>query len=190
MLITSLPATVIVDGYEIEIALNGRVISKEEISSEGGNETEDKDKLGNASTISKDMYGKVVTSYKKMNQTWEIFYANETNVYLITRNCVVDPIYGSTTFNEVISNKTYREGTSMFQDSTRFPAAKEWLYDLLNSGYHSAYMNAQASIFMLDSAEVWNTSYRDPDFADWAIGGPTLELYTSSLRDGEDFCWC
>ena len=41
-----------------------------------------------ASGITINDYGKVVTNYTAGNKTWEIFYADERNVYLITRDNV------------------------------------------------------------------------------------------------------
>lgn len=38
-----------------------------------------------AAGITKDDYGKVVANYNADGKTWEIFYADDSNVYLITK---------------------------------------------------------------------------------------------------------
>lgn len=135
---------------------------------------------GSAATITRNMYGKVVTNYTMMNKTWEIFYANTNNIYLITRECVEDPIYQKKTLIDAVSAGTYSEGSTMLSNKDRFPAAEEWLYVWNKSNCTSTYPNMQATLFMLDSQNVWNNSYRNSTYADYAIGSPTAELFTAS----------
>ena len=139
---------------------------------------------GSAATIARNMYGKVVTNYTMKSKTWEIFYANTENIYLITRECVEDPIYQKKTLIDAVSAGTYSEGSSMLTNKDRFPAAEEWLYVWNQSNRTSTYPNMQATLFMLDSQNVWNNSYRNSTYADYAIGSPTAELFTAS-RNGD-----
>ena len=63
---------------------------------------------GNAKTITADDYGKVVTNYQD-GHTWEIFYADNQNVYLITRDNV-----GSQTLSTAVADNSGYNGTSEF----------------------------------------------------------------------------
>ena len=142
---------------------------------------------GNAKTITADDYGKVVTNYQD-GHTWEIFYADNQNVYLITRDNV-----GSQTLSTAVADNSGYNGTSDFDGSddfkTKYPAVQAgWLnktYTPAASGagtvnYTSSYDNMKATEYLLDST-VWNTTYKT-EKADWAIGAPTLELFVASYN--------
>ena len=114
-----------------------------------------------ASGITAEDYGKVVTNYNADGKTWEIFYADESNVYLITREgCekqTLDDKFAS--YN----------GTSDFDGSeefkTKFPAVQAgWLYKTYNSegilDYASNAPNMKTVEYLLDSS-VWNEKYLD-----------------------------
>ena len=137
---------------------------------------------GNAKTITADDYGKVVTNYQD-GHTWEIFYADNKNVYLITRDNV-----GNQTLNDKIAGYN---GTSDFDGSdtfkTKYPAVQAgWLnktYDpsaIEKIKYQSSYDNMKCTEYLLDSS-VWNKTYKT-EKADWAIGAPTLELFVASYN--------
>ena len=139
-----------------------------------------------ASGITAGDYGKVVTNYNADGKTWEIFYADESNVYLITRDS-----YDRQILNDKIDGYN---GTSDFDGSeefkTKFPAVQAgWLYKTYipsNEGkgtlnYSSNYDNMKATEYLLDST-VWNEKYLDSEKAEWAIGGPTLELMVKSFN--------
>ena len=156
---------------------------EQEVSGQGGTNTPT---TGNAGTITAADYGKVVTDYQTgTSNVWEIFYADNKNVYLITRN---NP--GDQTLKDKI---TGYNGTSDFNGSetfkTKFPAVQAgWLnktYTPSASGagtvnYTSSYENMKATEYLLDSS-VWNTNYKT-NKADWAIGGPTLEMLVASYN--------
>ena len=141
---------------------------------------------GNAGTITAADYGKVVTNYQTgTSNVWEIFYADNNNVYLITRN---------NTGNQVLKDKIPGyNGTSDFDGSeafkAKFPAVQAgWLdktYTPAASGagtinYTSSYENMKATEYLLDSS-VWNANYKT-EKADWAIGAPTLELFVAAYN--------
>mgnify|MGYP004586381031 CR=1 FL=1 len=142
-----------------------------------------------ASGITAGDYGKVVTNYNADGKTWEIFYADESNVYLITRqNC------GLIKFSDVISNYN---GTSDFDGSeefkNRFPAVQTgWLYKIYtpsnnvigNLNYSSNHENMKSTEYLLDST-IWNEKYLDNSKAEWAIGGPSMELLVKSYNKYE-----
>ena len=139
----------------------------------------------NASGITVDDYGKVVTNYQD-GHTWEIFYADNTNVYLITRDNV-----GSQKLSTAVADDSGYNGTSDFDGSntfkTKYPAVQAgWLnktYTPSTNGagtvnYTSSYDNMKCTEYLLNSS-VWNTTYKTAK-ADWAIGAPTLELLAAS----------
>ncbi len=154
---------------------------EQEVADNGGTNTP---ATGNAGTITAADYGKVVTDYQTgTSNVWEIFYADNNNVYLITRNNIGDKMLTITGYN----------GTSDFNGSetfkTKFPAVQAgWLnktYTPSASGagtlnYTSTNPNMKATEYLLDSS-VWNTNYKT-NKADWAIGAPTLELFVAAYN--------
>ena len=158
----------------------------QEVSGQGVNNTPT---TGNAGTITAADYGKVVTDYQTgTSNVWEILYADNKNVYLITRNNV-----GNQTLSSAVASGSGYNGTSDFNGSetfkAKYPAVQAgWLnktYTPSASGagtvnYTSSYENMKATEYLLDSS-VWNTNYKT-DKADWAIGGPTLEMLVASYN--------
>ena len=152
-----------------------------EVTSQGGTNNPT---TKNASTITVDDYGKVVTNYQTgTSNVWEIFYADNDHVYLITRNNIGDQKLTITGYN----------GTSDFNGSdtfkAKFPAVQAgWLnktYTPSASGagtlnYTSTNLNMMATEYLLDSS-IWNTDYKT-NKADWAIGAPTLELFVAAYN--------
>ena len=115
---------------------------------------------------------------------WEIFYADEDHIYLITEGYLAS---GSLTITEY-------NGTGDFTAEnlqSKYPAVAAGLfnktYDPTAAGteenpylkYSSNYFNMTATQYLLDST-VWAT-YKN-DYADWAIGGPTYELFVKSYN--------
>ena len=147
--------------------------------------------IGNSSTITPNDYGKLVNYEKEYVRTtgttssdWEILYADNTNIYLISKYQVKDPT-GSLTLNAGI-NTNYTTGSLLLNNKTQYPAARKWFLGWLNSSYAnepgSVYNNMQATLYMLDSKNVWNNLYQT-EYADYAIGGPTLEMLVASYND-------
>ena len=141
----------------------------------------------NVSGITKEYYGKTVDyTVTGVNNSWEIFYADSENIYLIARNTVTSP-NGNNNFTSVISAGTYSTGSSLLtggDTSANYPAAEKWLSGWLNSSYAatgSASNNMQATLYMLDST-VWNTTYKVDGVAKYVIGGPTLEMLCASYN--------
>ena len=142
-----------------------------------------------ASGITADDYGKVVTNYNADGKTWEIFYADSNNIYLITRNSA-----GNQSLAIALKENSGYNGTSDFDGSEEFkkkyPAVQAgWLnktYTPSENGigtvnYESNYNNMKCTEYLLDSS-VWNVKYKTEN-ADWAIGAPTLELFVKSYNN-------
>ena len=114
------------------------------------------------------------------NGEWEIFYADEEHIYIITKGYLAAGALTTTGYN----------GTSDFTEEnlqSTYPAVAAGLlnktYDPTSVGselkYTSSYDNMKATQYLLDST-VW-ASYAN-DYAEWAIGAPTLELYVNSYK--------
>ena len=141
-----------------------------------------------ASGITAEDYGKVVTNYNADGKTWEIFYADKENVYLITRESC-----GNQSLSVAVAENSGYNGASDFDGSEEFkkkyPAVQAgWLnktYTPSASGagtlnYTSTNLNMMATEYLLDSS-IWNTDYK-ANKADWAIGAPTLELFVAAYN--------
>lgn len=139
---------------------------------------------GNSSEIKPEDYGKIVTNYvvDGYSGTWEIFYADDSNVYLITTSAVTDPIYNAKDMSGAINAENYKDGSSLLSNLEQYPAANKWFKGWGNSEFSSSSENMQATLFMLDSTGVWNETYKN-GYADYAIGAPTYELLCKSFND-------
>ena len=143
-----------------------------------------------ASQITSLDYGKEVTNYTVSGYTgkWQILYADNENIYLITKNVVNDPIYNNTSPYKAVKSNEYSQGNILLSDSIKYPAAAKWLSeyikvkDTLKSSDGEA---IQATLFMLDSTGVWNNVYRNEAYADYAIGSPTAEMIIESYNSGK-----
>ena len=203
-LVVTIVVLLILAGVSISLVLgqNGLIANAKEAREKTKNATDEESQLvngtipdyiaeqvngTNASGITKDDYGKVVTNYKD-GHTWEIFYADNTNVYLITRDNV-----GSQTLSTAVADGSGYNGTGDFDGSanfkTKYPSIQAgWLnktYTPAASGtgtvnYTSTNPNMKATEYLLDSS-VWNTTYKTAK-ADWAIGGPTFEMLVASYN--------
>ena len=115
------------------------------------------------------------------NGEWEIFYADGEHIYIITRGHLADGGLTITGYN----------GTSDFTAEnlqSKYKAVATGLlnktYDPASAGselkYTSTYDNMKATQYLLDST-VW-ASYANNDYAEWAIGAPTIELFVNSFN--------
>ena len=137
-------------------------------------------------------YGGEVTNYLAPsgdpNVKWRIFYADESNVYLIASDYIhknyapesaKNTLYNNgngyqLSFNNVI--KDYNTGAANITDSR----ITKWINYVKD--YPSATGSGIKSVaFMLDEAR-WSAKYAKPKYAEYAIGGPTLELWCASYK--------
>ncbi|MBO5413014.1 MAG: Ig-like domain-containing protein [Clostridia bacterium] len=121
------------------------------------------------------------------NGKWELFYADGSHIYLITKGHLATGALSITGYN----------GTSDFTAENgldNYPAVAAGLfnktYDPTAAGteadpylkYSSSYDNMKATQYLLDST-VWATyAPESNEFADWAIGAPTFELFVKSYN--------
>ena len=145
---------------------------------------------GNALKIPAVDYGKVVVNYKTdstgYSGTWEILYADDKNVYLISKDSVktgnvkyIDKDGMEYNFTNVIGDE---------EKLKNFPAIKDgWIKGLSQSGImtKTGYRPTRATMWLLDIRN-WE-NYKDSKYASWVIGAPTVEmLITSNNKKYED----
>jgi Tfp pilus assembly protein PilE len=145
-------------------------------------------------------YGSLVENYnvtydatEGATNAWRIFYADgedveeeDRHIYLIADDyihCDYVPksdnytIYSSykLIFKNVDNNYT---GSASIDSSF----ASKWLSSYWKNNSTSEKNNIKAVACMLDTS-IWNSTFRNIEYADYAIGGPTLEMYCASYKD-------
>ena len=128
------------------------------------------------------IYGSTVTNYNANGIKWKVFYATTDRIYLIAS----DEVHYSKLTN------AYKNGASCFNTSD-YPYSYYWA----NGGTSLETTGRQDEIFMatgytLNSSNVGSkcvsgllntnnwTDFVDTNYADYAIGGPTLNMYIAS----------
>ena len=142
--------------------------------------------------VATEYYGTEVTNYTVPHagvDKWRIFYADGTNRYLIAD----DYITAANTPNgqngsKIYENSTYRlsfdnvykdySGASWISSNSK---GSKWLSQFLTSYGTSTYTNIRAVAYMMDT-NVWSGYYAGED-AEYAMGGPTIEMYCASYKD-------
>ena len=138
------------------------------------------------------IYGEKVTNYTCPNttgvSTWRIFYADTENIYLIADDYISfenapkgkkeTGLYKNSDYKLSMDNvyKDYDGATSI--DNT---FANKWLSSYWKNNSTSTNTNIKAVAYMLDTS-VWNILYRGTN-AEYAIGGPTVEMFVKSWND-------
>ena len=119
---------------------------------------------------------------------WRIFYADESNIYLIADDYIAaeDAPKGQGG-TSVIANTTYRISlNNMGEDYTganwinQNSKAKKWLTQYLSKYSTSTIYNIKFTAYLMDT-NIWN-KYVGKN-AEYAIGGPTIELFCASYKD-------
>ena len=150
----------------------------------------------------KDYYGKIVTGYIPKNgakiNAWKIFYANTQNIYLIADDYLeIKDLPASTNGTNLTGKKPKANSSYSYQRTASFSnilndydgssRITEQRIKLLNNDYFntntysSTYDNMKAIAYMLDT-KAWE-EFKDKDGkADFAIGGPTIEMLIDSYN--------
>ena len=116
---------------------------------------------------------------------WELFYADESHIYLITKGHLatgglsITGYNGTSDFTAENLQSKYQAVASGLFDKTYDPTAAGTEADPYLK-YSSSYPNMKATQYLLDSTK-WST-YVNSNLADWAIGGPTFELFVKSYN--------
>ena len=152
----------------------------------------------------KSFYGSKVTNYTCDGtgvSIWRIFYADNENIYLIADDYISindapkgksgTALYKNNTDYRLSFNNVYEDysGSSWILENSK---AKKWLNKYFNytadngttyPNKTSENSNIRAVAFMMDTSDgVWG-KWANSNFAEYAIGAPTLEMYVKSYRD-------
>ena len=157
-----------------------------------------------AKTDKTKIYGATVTGYTLPSGTttdvkWKIFYADNSNIYLIADNYVEranlpnstdgktatahKPNDGSSScaraayFSNILED--YKDGSSRITENK----LKALNNDYFNTkGYTSENSNMKSVAYMMDTT-AWNSKFRDTSKAEYVVGGPTVELLFKSYNE-------
>ena len=150
------------------------------------------------------IYGATVTGYTLPSGTttdvgWKIFYADNSNIYLIADNYVErNNLPNSTTESGVVTANKPNDGTSDYARSAYFSnilgdyAGSSRIIDsrlkalnndyFINKNYSSTNANMKSVAYMMDTT-AWNSKFLDNNKADYCIGGPSVELLFKSYNE-------
>ncbi len=135
--------------------------------------------------------------------TWRIFYAGpepggtESNIYLIANDYIKGSVAPKSVGNhsvnssgeyiwfvDIVEKNDYSTGGSWIKINSK---AKSWLNKYLSSSYGMSTNNNMKVVSYLMDTNVWS-SYAGSN-AEYAIGGPTLELFCASYKDTHQSRW-
>ena len=136
-------------------------------------------------------YGGYVTNYTTPSGDpdveWRIFYADESNIYLIASDYIRYD-YAPTSANYTLYKfSDYRlDFDNVYEDYTGSADITDtritkWLQKYLEVAPTSTNSNIREVAFMLDVSR-WSAKYANPSYAEYAIGGPTLEMFVASYN--------
>ena len=174
---------------------SGEIIEKRYMAADIANATQEE---------KQSIYGATVTGYTLPSGTttdvgWKIFYADNSNIYLIADNYVErNNLPNSTTESGVVTANKPNDGSSDHARSAYFTnilgdyagssritdsRLKALNNDYFNTkNYSSTNSNMKAVAYMMDT-KAWNSKFLDSNKADYCIGGPSVELLFKSYNE-------
>ena len=167
--IIALPKTVVVDGYNVTIDIEGNVEVENENPSSGESEAE-------AMVLD---YGKRVNYISKVDDslTWRIFYDDENYVYLISSKADGSGTVKNFSLLNYINN--YSNGSEDIAHELRY-LNQQW-FNALEGTSTSNIVNRKAVACLMDQ-NMWSEYKDNEGNAKYAIGSPTLELFMKSYN--------
>ena len=174
-IVKELPATVTLNGYDIGIDANGGVEKIPEI-------------IAKIRANPQAYYGKKVTNYKASDSdtnTYRIFYVDKDNDFKDGYNT----IYLKADFSgSVHCSTSYDASQTLIKRMNPLWATKENTVAAETTTISNK--NEQAAAWLCDPSK-W-TAYCDTDKANYAIGGPSVEMYVKSYNQthGDDALGC
>ena len=167
-IVKELPVTVTLNGYDIEINSNGGVEKIPEI-------------IAKIRANPQAYYGKKVKNYNANGKTYRIFYVDKDNYFKGGYNT----IYLKADFSgSVTCSTSYDANQTLIKKMNPLWGEKRGTSE---SSWNS---NEKASAWLCDPSK-W-TAYCDSDKANYAIGGPSVEMYVKSYNQthGDDALGC
>ena len=174
-IVKELPVTVTLNGYDIVINANGGVEKIPEI-------------IAKIRANPQAYYGKKVTNYKASDSdtnTYKIFYVDKDNYFKDGYNT----IYLKADFSGSVSCSTsYDASQTLIKKMNPLWATKGNTVAAKTTTISNK--NEQAAAWLCDPSK-W-TAYCDTDKANYAIGGPSVEMYVKSYNQthGDDALGC
>ena len=174
-IVKELPVTVTLNGYDIGIDANGGVEKIPEI-------------IAKIRANPQAYYGKKVTNYKASDSdtnTYRIFYVDKDNYFKDGYNT----IYLKADFSGSVSCSTsYDASQTLIKKMNPLWATKGNTVAAKTTTISN--QNEQAAAWLCDPSK-W-TAYCDTDKANYAIGGPSVEMYVKSYNQthGDDALGC
>ena len=174
-IVKELPVTVTLNGYDIGIDANGGVEKIPEI-------------IAKIRANPQAYYGKKVTNYKASDSdtnTYRIFYVDKDNYFKDGYNT----IYLKADFSGIVSCSTsYDANQTLIKKMNPLWATKGNTVKAKTTTISNE--NEQAAAWLCDPSK-W-TAYCDTDKANYAIGGPSVEMYVKSYNQthGDDALGC
>ena len=160
--IANLPATVTLNGYYIVINANGGVEKIPEI-------------IAKIRANPQAYYGKKVTNYNANGKTYRIFYVDKDNDFKDGYNT----IYLKADYSGIVSCSTsYDASKTLIKKMNPLWATKGNTVEAETTTISNE--NEQAAAWLCDPSK-W-TAYCDTDKANYAIGGPSVEMYVKSYN--------
>lgn len=132
-------------------------------------------------------YGVIYDNTAEATNKWRIFYADESNIYLIADDYIHKDYAPKAGSYEIDANTNYRlDMVNVYKNYTGATnidstLGNKWLSKYYPSYKSSANTNIRAVAYMLDTS-IWNPIYKN-EYAEYAIGGPTLEMFCESYKD-------
>ncbi len=140
-------------------------------------------------------YGELVSNYVCYSngvEAWRIFYADERNIYLIADDYIAAndvpnspngiPVTENSTyklsFKDMANDEIYAEGSKWIVENSK---ANKWIEKYISNYPESINENIKMGAFLVDT-NVWSDYYAGKN-AEYAIGSPTIELFSNSYRD-------
>ncbi len=164
-IIESLPATVTLNGYDIEINSNGEVRKIPEI-------------IAKIIANPKAYYGKKVTNYKASDSDtniYRIFYIDKENYFGDGANTIYLKADSS---RSVTCSTSYDKNQTLIKKMNPLWATKGNTVEAETKTISND--NEKAAAWLCDPSK-W-TAYCDTDKANYAIGGPSVEMYVKSYN--------
>ena len=174
-IVKELPATVTLNGYDIGIDANGGVEKIPEI-------------IAKIRANPQAYYGKKVTNYKASDSdtnTYKIFYVDKDNYFKGGYNT----IYLKADFSgRVTCSTSYDASQTLIKRMNPLWATKGNTVEAETTTISNP--NEQSAAWLCDPSK-W-TAYCDTDKANYAIGGPSVEMYVKSYNQthGDDALGC
>ena len=171
-IVKELPVTVTLNGYDIGIDANGGVEKIPEI-------------IAKIRANPQTYYGKKVTNYNANGKTYRIFYVDKDNDFKDGYNT----IYLKADYSGIVSCSTsYDASKTLIKKMNPLWATKGNTVEAETTTISNE--NEQAAAWLCDPSK-W-TAYCDTDKANYAIGGPSVEMYVKSYNQthGDDALGC